>query len=87
MKALEEEMDQFRKRNVYENVKEEFCWAVTGQGAIRIRWTDINKGDETNPDYRSRLVAQQIKYNSREKNIIAAMPPLEAATPQVPAPE
>ena len=28
--------------------------------------------------YRSRLVAQQIKYNSKEEDIFAATPPLEA---------
>ena len=45
---------------------------------IGSRWIDINKGDNANPDYRSRLVAQQVKYHSKEKNIFAATPPLEA---------
>ena len=76
--AREEEMEQFRKHKVYEKVREEVCWAVTGKGPIGTRWIDINKGDEVNPDHRSRLVAQQVKYNSSEKNIFAATPPLEA---------
>ena len=54
------------------------CWATTGKGPIGTRWIDINKGDEANPDHRSRLVAQQVKYHSKEKNIFAATPPLEA---------
>ena len=78
LKARAEEMDQFRKHEVYEKVKEEVCWAVTGKAPIGTRWIDINKGDEVNPEYRSRLVAQQVKYNSKEKNIFAATPPLEA---------
>ena len=78
LKAREEEMEQFRKHDVYEKVQEEVCWAVTGKAPIGTRWIDINKGDEVNPEYRSRLVAQQVKYNSKEKNIFAATPPLEA---------
>ena len=78
LKAREEEMEQFRKHGVYEKVKEEVCWAITGKAPSGSRWIDINKGDESNPDYRSRLVAQQIKHNSTEKNIFAATPPLEA---------
>ena len=59
-------------------MKEEVCWAVTGKGPIGTRWIYINKGDEANPECRSRLVAQQIKYNSKEEDIFAATPPLEA---------
>ena len=73
--AREEEMEQFRKHQVYEKVIEEVCWAVTGKGPIGTRWIDINKGDEVNPEHRSRLVAQQVKYNSGEKSIFAATPP------------
>ena len=72
-------MDQFRKHGVYEKVKEEVCWNVTGQSPIGTRWVDINKGDDDNPEYRSRLVAQQIKYNSSEKRTSSRRPlPLEA---------
>ena len=78
LRAREEEMTQFRKHEVYEKVREEVCWAVTGKAPIGSRWIDINKGDESNPDYRSRLVAQQIKHHSKDKNRFAATPPLEA---------
>ena len=55
--ARKEEMDQFKKHEVYEKVREEVCWSVTGKGPIGTRWIDINKGDDANPEYRSRLVA------------------------------
>ena len=38
---------------------------------------DINKGDEVHPEYRSRLVAQEINTDTREY-LFAATPPLEA---------
>ena len=50
-----------------------------GQIADRMqvgRWVDINKGDEGNPDYRSRLVAKEINKDRRE-GLFAATPPLE----------
>ena len=38
---------------------------------------DVNKGDDERPDYRSRLVAQEINNHKRE-DLFAATPPLEA---------
>ena len=38
---------------------------------------DVNKGDDVNPEYRSRLVAQEIKMDKRDDSS-AATPPLEA---------
>ena len=67
LKARREEMEQFMKHEVYEKVREDVCWAVTGKAPIGSRWIDINKGDDSNPDYRSRLVAQQVKYHSKRK--------------------
>ena len=46
---------------------------------LGIRWIDTNKGDEEEPDYRSRLVAQEVKMDKR-KDLSAAIPPLEAKT-------
>ena len=37
LKAREEEMEQFRKHQVYEKVKEEVCWNTTGKGPIGTR--------------------------------------------------
>jgi len=76
-KARAEEMREFKKYNVYEKVPIEECWANTGKDPIGTRWVDVNKGDEVNPEYRSRLVAQEIKRDKRE-DLFAATPPLEA---------
>ena len=59
-------MVEFRKHGVYIKVSEDQCWMETGKGPIGVRWIDVNKGDEDNPDYRSRLVAQEIKMDKRE---------------------
>ena len=45
LKARSEEMEQFRKHEVYEKVKEEVCWAVTGKVPIGTWWIDISNGD------------------------------------------
>ena len=41
------------------------------------KWVDINKGDESSPNYRSRLVGREFKKNKRD-DLFAATPPLEA---------
>ena len=38
---------------------------------------DVNKGDEDRPEYRSRLVAKELKTDKRD-DLFAATPPLEA---------
>ena len=53
------------------------CWDETGKNPITVRWLDINKGAEENREYRSRLVAQEIKRDKRE-DLFAATPLLEA---------
>ncbi len=51
----------------------------TGRKAISVRWVDVNKGDELNPRYRSRLVARQLKAHDRSgASFFAPTPPLEA---------
>ena len=40
-------------------------------------WIDINKGDSKSPEYRGRLVAKEIKRDTRY-DLISATPPLEA---------
>ena len=76
-KAREEEMEEFRKHGVYVKVPIEEAVKKTGKKPIGSRWVDINKGDEGNPEYRSRLVAKEIKKDS-SKDLFAATPPLEA---------
>ena len=71
-------MAPFRKHEVYVAVRAEVCWAVTGKGPIGATWIGISKGDESDPVYRSRSVAQKMKNTSEENNIFAATPRLEA---------
>ena len=48
-----------------------------GWKVIRSRWIDINKGDDDNPNYRSRMVGKE--FNDHEiEGLFAATPPLEA---------
>ena len=70
-------MKEFKKHGVYTKVSEKECWRVTGKGPIGTRWVDINKGDEDRPEYRSRLVAKELKTDKRE-DLFAATPPIEA---------
>ena len=64
-------MRSTRKVNVAE------CYDRTGKPPIGTKWVDVNKGDAIHPEYRSRLVAQEINTNMRE-DLFAATPPLEA---------
>ena len=77
IKVRLEEIDEFSKHEVYRKVPREECMRNTAKTPIRNRWLDVNKGDETNPKYRSRLVVQEMKQDKRE-DLCAATPPLEA---------
>ena len=77
IKAREEEIEEFRKHGVYHKVPITKCYEATGKAPIGVRWIDINKGDKGAPEYRSRLVAKEIKRDSRT-DLFAATPPLEA---------
>ena len=71
-----EEMKEFDKHQVYEKRPIKECWEKTNKEPIGTRWVDINKGDNINPEYRSRLVAQELNQSKRD-DIFAATPPLE----------
>ena len=70
------EMQFFKKMKVYEKVPR---WEAARKGCkvISTRWLDINKGDQANPNYRSRLVGREIKTDTR-LDLFAATPPLES---------
>ena len=53
------------------------AWANTGKKPIAVRWVDVNKGDDEDPNYRSRLVGREIKTDDRP-DLFAATPPLES---------
>ena len=76
MKAREEEIETFGKHRVWDLVDIEIP-RKKGMKLIKVKWVDINKGDSKDPEYRSRLVAKEIKRDKR-MDMFAATPPLEA---------
>lgn len=77
VKAREEELSFAHKYGVWDVVDEAECWANTNAAPIGVRWIDINKGDEARPNYRSRLVVQEIRRDPHAE-YFAATPPLES---------
>eukprot|EP00435_Cladocopium_sp_Y103_P060831 s663_g22.t1 len=76
-KARAEEIEYARRYKVWEVVPTSEAWSETNRPPISSRWIDINKGDEQRPQYRSRLVIQEIRHSDVEA-IFAATPPLES---------
>ena len=70
-------MKYFEDMNVYSKVPEAEAWGSTGRRPIGVRWVDTNKGDDAEPNYRSRLVAKDIRRKG-EDAIFAPSPPLES---------
>ena len=61
---------------VWRHVPRDECFQNTGKPPIKLRWIDINKGDDTSPLYRSRIVAKEINTHARP-DLFAATPPVE----------
>ena len=77
--ARMKELEYFTKKGVWIKVPRDRARQATGKSPISVRWVDVNKGDELNPNYRSRLVARQIKALDRSgASYFATAPPLEA---------
>ena len=82
-KARTLEMDYFKKQGVYRKVSVTQCY-TEGLRPITVRWLDTNKGDPEKPNYRSRLVAREIKAAKKPEEqlpqnlLFSSMPPLEA---------
>ena len=73
--ARQSELDYIREMKVWEVVPRPSDLKV-----LRGRWVDVNKGDEGNPNYRSRYVAKEIKKGARSSLVaeyFAAMPPIQ----------
>lgn len=68
-------METVRNMQVWVKVDREQCFRENGKPPIKLRWVDISKGDETKPNHRSRIVAKEIKTDSR--------PDLFAPTPLI----
>ena len=76
-RARAEEIQYVREMDLYKDVPKAQCYARIGKQPISTRRIDINKGDESNPNYRSRLVAREINTHRRD-DLFAAAPLLEA---------
>ena len=58
--ARAEELDYFNSLPVWEVVKTQECWDVTGRPPISTKWVDVNKGDQQEYDIICRLVAREM---------------------------
>ena len=73
------ELTYFNTKGVWKKVPKARAKAASGRAPISVRWVDVNKGDDLNPNYRSRLVARQLKATDTSgKSYFAPAPPLEA---------
>ena len=75
-----EEIDFMRQLGVWEAATVEECVERTGRMPVSTRWVDVDKGRDGHVEIRSRLVARDFKVrgDSREFDVFASMPPLEA---------
>ena len=71
------ELKYFEDQRVWEKRPYAEAMAKMGKKAITVKWIDTNKGDEDNPNYRSRLVAREIRRRG-ENPVFAPTPPLES---------
>ena len=78
--ARKEELDQVHKHKVYRKVLRDLARA-RGKRVVGTKWVDLNKGDAVAPNYRSRLVAKELKAFAPwipQENLFAATPPAAA---------
>ena len=74
--ARKDEIKYFKDMGAYEKVSIDEAFRITGKAPIAVRWVDVNKGDSTNPRYRSRLVAKEFNTGVSQ-DLYAATPPVE----------
>ena len=76
--ARAKELEYFAKKQVWQKANKASTKAA-GHKVVSVRWVDVNKGDNACPNYRSRLVARQLKAHDRSGAVFfAPTPPLEA---------
>jgi len=77
--ARQKELGYFHAKGVWKKCPRAEAYQTTGRAPISVRWVDVNKGDDLNPRYRSRLVARQMKAKDNSgTSYFAPTPPLEA---------
>ena len=69
-----DETKQLYAQDVYDKLPLSECWQSTGRALVLVKWIDINKGDDVDHDYWSRLVAEEIRRDKR-LDLFAATPP------------
>ena len=67
----------FKDKHVYTKVAREEAYRLTGGAPIAVKWVDTNKGDDEEPNCRSRLVAKDYRRKG-DDSIFAPTPPLES---------
>ena len=77
--ARAKELEYFGSKGVWIKKPKGEAFAKTGRPPISVRWVDVNKGDDQCPNYRSRLVARQLKATDTSgESFFSPTPPLEA---------
>ena len=77
--ARKKELEYFAYKNVWVKVPYQRAYDCTGKPPISVRWIDTKKGDEEEPNNRSRYVARQLKaLDASAATCFAPSPPLEA---------
>jgi len=78
-KAMAEELAEYSKHGVGEEVSIEACYAASGKAPVSCRWRIHNKGDQEKVNIRARLVAREMKRNKPGwETVFAGTPPLWA---------
>ena len=72
--ARKEEMAYVASKNVWTKTTRQEAFARQGKAPITVKWLDVNKGDDESPNYRSRLVAREVR-RPWEQSIFAPTPP------------
>jgi hypothetical protein len=79
IEARRKELEYFNSKHVWIKVPKAGARNSGGRSPISVRWVDVNKGDDMCPNYRSRLVARQLKAADKSgQSYFAPAPPLEA---------
>ena len=75
--ARRRELEYFAAKSVWRKVPRGDAQRYQGKPPITVKWVDVNKGDDESPNYRSRLVAREVRQ-AWESSIFSPTPPLES---------
>ena len=73
--ARAEEIKFMKDWGVWERALVTDCWRETGKAPIGSKWVDVNKGDATKPQIRSRFVVKEIATYKTDDFFAATPPP------------